>query len=445
MIDLYKLYEKGLFEKLTAPSQVEILNFPVEIFPAKIQEIIETTHEAVFYPNDYTASSILFACSVALGNTIKLRTKKTFINQATIFIAIIGNAGAVKSHPLKFPLAPLEEEDKKNFYEYKQDLKKYEVVLDMTKAQRIENKVSDDTKPILTQILIDDITPESLLSTHQNNKRGLGLYKDELISWIKDMNRYNSGSEQELWLKIWSGGNAKINRLSREVNFITNTFISVAGTIQPSVLATLAQGGRNDNGFMNRILFAYPPNSKKANFSDTEIPDELINNYSEIIQKIMNIETEYDEFINIKSKVIEYSSEAYNRFKEWFDFNASLINSFSDNDHPIKSIFTKFDLYISRLALILQTLFYASDNETIGYVGLKSVEGAIKLVEYFRMSAVKVYLTINAENNQLDKLSVNDRILKYHKQGKSKVEIGKLEKLSEGTIRNRLKKLEKWS
>ena len=35
----------------------------------------------------------------------------------------------------------------------------------------------------------------SLADVHKFNKRGIGVYSDELASWFKNFNRYNKGSE----------------------------------------------------------------------------------------------------------------------------------------------------------------------------------------------------------------------------------------------------------
>lgn len=43
--------------------------FPVHVFPTQIQEIIRATAECSDYPLDFIAPSVLFASSVAIGNT----------------------------------------------------------------------------------------------------------------------------------------------------------------------------------------------------------------------------------------------------------------------------------------------------------------------------------------------------------------------------------------
>ena len=44
-------------------------DFPVSIFPRKIQRIIREVHECHNYPTDYIAAAILTAIAVGIGNT----------------------------------------------------------------------------------------------------------------------------------------------------------------------------------------------------------------------------------------------------------------------------------------------------------------------------------------------------------------------------------------
>ena len=435
MIDLNKLYEKGLFNGLTDPSQINVPIFPSDVFASKIQEVINETHNALQYPVDFTGCSILFAASVAIGNTYKLKVMNTYVNSSLLYIALVGRAGSVKTHPVNFALKPLIERDKENYKNYISAKEKYETIVDMSKEEKSKLAQENLGKPELKQIILTDQTPEALHKVHNINKRGIGLFKDELISWFNDLNRYNKGSEQELWLQNWSGSFVKINRISRDPIYIAYPFIGVIGTIQPSLLFEIVKDNRGGNGYKDRILFAAPGELRKEYFSSNELSQNLIDEYSDIISKILLIEEKYDSNDDVYSEIIEFSSEAKKRYIEWYNFNADLMNETVEKE-DIVSLFSKLEIYVARLALILQTLYMAADNDTISSVSLKATEGAIRLVEYFRMTGLKVHLKINAENNRIDKLPEKERAIELIKTGMSNVDVAKKLKKSEGTIRN---------
>ena len=58
-------------------------------------------------------------------------------------------------------------------------------------------------KPRKSQFIADDITIEALVDLHQESKNSVGVFKDELAGWFKDMNKYREGSDLQFWLCKW--------------------------------------------------------------------------------------------------------------------------------------------------------------------------------------------------------------------------------------------------
>jgi len=61
---------------------------------------------------DHIASSLLFAASIAVGNSIIVEIKNEWIDKAILYVAIVGKPGTNKSAPLRYALRPLAERDK---------------------------------------------------------------------------------------------------------------------------------------------------------------------------------------------------------------------------------------------------------------------------------------------------------------------------------------------
>ena len=187
--------------------------FPVTVFPLPIQQIIIATNENQNYPIDFIGASLLYAVSVAIGNTHCVEVKKGFQQSAVLYLAIVGRAGTTKSHPLSFALQPIVEHDKSTYREYEQQRKEYEKAVIQSKKDK--QLIDEPIKPIWHKFLLSDFTPEALAEVHKLNKRGIGVYVDELAGWFKNFNRYNRGSEMEFWLSQWSGKPINIHRKTR--------------------------------------------------------------------------------------------------------------------------------------------------------------------------------------------------------------------------------------
>ncbi|WZL89766.1 DUF3987 domain-containing protein [Salinimicrobium sp. 3283s] len=373
--------------------------FPVEVFPKAVQEIITATNRSLNYPTDFIGASMLYAVSVAVGNTHKIHNG-VFEQTAVLYLSIVGRAGTNKSHPLTFALKPIEERDKQRFKGYQELKQEYDLVSSLNKKEREAQGYDEPVQPIWEQHLITDFTPEALTDVHKFNKRGIGVYADELASWFKNFNRYNKGSEEQFWLSVWSGKPLRINRKTSEPIYIPEPFISVAGTIQPGVLNELAKD-RTENGFLDRILFVIPDDLKKEYWSENQLDEVIIQNWNAVINNLLDLDLEQDENLNPKPTVLKFTPEAKQLLFEWQKTVTDLSNK-ADNE-ALSGIYAKFEQYALRLALNLELLRYACGESNKQAVTVEAVKGALKLVEYFKNSALKVH-TILTNTSPVDKL-----------------------------------------
>lgn len=386
---------------LEADSRSKQNPFPVDVFPEAIKEIITSTNENLNFPVDFIGASLLYAVSVAVGNTHSVEVKKGFQQSAVLYLAIVARAGTSKSHPLSFALQPIIEQDKRTYSQYEQQRQEYEKAINLSKKERDQQTIDEPMKPVWQKFLLSDFTPEALAEVHKLNKRGIGVYVDELAGWFKNFNRYNKGSEMEFWLSQWSGKPINIDRKTGEPVFIPMPFISVAGTIQKGILNELAKDSRNQNGFIDRILFVIPDNLQKEYWSETDLPTVVFENWESIISNLMCLSITNDETLNPCPKVLKFTPEAKRVLFDWQKVNTDQCNE-ADNE-AVSSIFSKMDMYVLRLALILEMIRYACKESDKQAISIEAMQGAIKLVEYFKNSAVKVN-SLLTNSSPLDKL-----------------------------------------
>jgi hypothetical protein len=395
---------------LTSTEGFTETTFPVDAFPLPIQQIIAATQETLNFPIDYTAASVLFAASVAIGNTHCVEVKNKFTQTAVLYLAIVGRAGTTKSHPLTFALQPIADSDAKSFRQYEQLKQEFDAASNLSKKEREEQGIGELVKPVWKKFLLIDFTPEALAEVHKFNKRGIGVYADELAGWFKNFNRYNSGSEMEFWLSQWSGKAINIDRKGGEPNYLPNPFISVGGTIQNGILEELAKNSRTQNGFIDRILFVIL-NNKKEPWSDSDLPQEIIDNWYRIIQNLLEMPLSFDaETQNPKPQVLRFTPEAKALLIAWQIKNTDACNAVESE--LLSGMYSKMDMYILRLALILELLQYACGESQKLAIGERAVEGAIKLAEYFKKSALKVH-SILSNASPLDKFPTDKQNF-YH-------------------------------
>ena len=408
VVDLVK---NDINEILTKGNEVEINsnhNFPFEVFPLPIQKIIIATHNDLSFPIDFISASILFAVSVAIGNTYRLKVKNSWIESAVLYLAIVGKAGTNKSHPLSFALKPIQDHDFKTFQQYELQRREFENSLANTKKDK-ESVINDSNiRPTWKRFILSDFTQEALTEVHKFNKRGIGVYVDELTGWFQNFNRYNKGSEMQFWLSAFNSKEIKNDRKSSEPICIPLPFISVAGTIQNALLTDLAKDNRSKNGFIDRMLFVIPEDVKKEYWSDSDLDPGISNDWQNIISKLISIEVQYDDNFNPVPNILQFDTEAKRLLFAWQRENTDQSNQSADDE--IGGIYSKLETYAIRFALILEMMQYACDSSNCQSVSSTSVNGALKLIEYFKNSAIKVY-SIISNSSPRDKLPKDKQLL----------------------------------
>lgn len=396
-------------ETITCTSELQEDEFPISVFPKPIKEIISETKASLNYPTDFIASAICFTLSVSIGNNFVAKVKEGWNECAILYMAIIGRSGVNKSHPLSFAMQPLFELDIKSSIKYQKERKEYEKLIFTSKKEKEDKEQA--VEPVLKKFIVSDITPERLITIHQDNKRGICLYVDELMSWLKNFNRYNSGSEEQFWLSVFSGKPIILDRQGNKNSaFIRHSFISVIGTMQKGLLKELAKGERSENGFIDRILFVFPPNLKKEYWNEFELSAHIVLLWDSIVKKLTDIQCVTDEDGEFKPTQLPFSMEARKLLYQWQHKNTDLCNS--EIDEVLVGVYSKLDIYIIRFSLILQLSRWACDECDKEEIDRTSVEGAILIAEYFRTTAKRVQ-DITKSSTSLEQLPKN-RIMLYN-------------------------------
>lgn len=389
--------------KLSQDQQPKVASFPTKVFPDNLRQVIEQTCLHSLYKPDWIGSAILYAVSVAIGNCYGTRYG-TYEQKAVIYLAIVGTPGLNKSGPLEYAVKPLRHVDKVAYHSYSQEKEKHDYWQGLTKSQRKDEGLTESMNPpIYRTTLVSDVTQEFLIQTHQHNPIGLGLFMDEFAGWLKNFTRYNKGSEEQFWLSTWSFSPVKSGRKTTGIQHIDNPFLSVIGTIQPDVLGELFKGGRSQNGFIDRILFAYPDDQKKPKDSDSQLDSETTEEYEKLIGKLLTLRevSKLDNYGATQTKWLPFAPDAHDKMRTWRDENTDLINSTEVS--ALKGIYAKFDAYCIRFALIIELMDWGCDCSDLTRIRLTSVERAILLTSYFQQNAVKLHFILN-EQTPADRL-----------------------------------------
>lgn len=456
-----KIYSDGYGSRLikepkeiteTVIIDVKDLDFPLDIFPESLQNYIRLCNNTLDSSIDYMCCYLLWMSSVIIGNSINIRIKNGWIENCTIWLAVVGKAGLGKTPSISniiFPLMKANNREIKNFIKKNE---KYHAYKELDKKE--QKNTEEIKKPSKTQFIVNDITLEALVDLHEESDNAVGVFKDELAGWFKDMNKYRAGSDLEFWLSSWSGKSVSLNRKTAKSAFVEKPLIPVLGGIQPSILTTFYTDENKDNGFIDRMLLSFPELEIES-YNDKEISKDVLEWYSssvvnfydaikkDIIKR--NIEMEIEPII------ADFSDDAKIEWIRIFNDITNIQNSDEENEY-MKSMLPKQKSYIPRFALILNTIdcFY-SDNNDVSTISKESVLKAEKLSKYFIAMAKKIKVNtvevsdIRKNIYQNKDKSVRDKFTALYKENPKlkKKEVADMLGVSRQTIYDFIKDLEK--
>jgi hypothetical protein len=453
------LYKQGFGDRIKIehsfePEDVAVISdysaeFPVEIFPEQVRDYILMCNKTLNNSIDYMGCSLLFLTSIIVGNSYQVEIKKGWKESANIWLALIGKAGVGKTPSISSITFPLERANNREIKKYIKDVMAYEEYSDLDKKEK--ELVQEVHKPKKSQFIVNDVTLEALIELHNENKNGIGVLKDELAGFFKDMNKYREGGDKEHWLSSWSGKQINLNRKTAKSSFVERACLPILGGIQPSIMDTFYTDENKDNGFIDRMLFSYPEMSIDY-YSEYEMKQEHLDWYDNYILRFYENtkkSIKYTEDWEIEPVIATFTPDAKEEFVRVQNKLTDSQNSDEENEY-MKSMLPKQKAYMARFSLIINTLESLENKDVFrDVIEVESVLKAEILSDYFitmaskikssSLERVKTRGVIDPKKNSYD----NFKAIYGSNNNIKKTEIAELLNVSRRQIYNYIKKYEK--
>ncbi len=346
-------------------------SIPMDALSLQYQAIVNAVVNTFQCSRDMVIAGMFATVGTAIGKRFVIDDGK-YQNYPCLWVCNVAPSGSNKSQPMRFLLKPLKDRDASNYKEYLKELGNWRTAGD------------DKTeKPKFKQILISDSTPEARSQVLANNPNGILLYRDELKGMIDDFGRYSRSGELSQLLSIFDSDNIVINRKSDDTLLIERPFMSILGSIQPSVLLeTFGSDLMMANGFIQRWLFTYPGQVPPAMYSDSIIPQSITNDWKTFV---INISI-YD--YSVDGGTLYLRGEAK---KVYIDFYNKLQTLKANADDYMCSVYSKMQIYAIRWAGIAHML---GNNPYSIDITPEEMDYSCRCMDYFIRCAEKVYLKL---------------------------------------------------
>src|SRR5919107_3432003 len=370
--------------------------FPTSAMPRPVARLVEESAAAIGCPPDAIGLSALIALGSAIGNSRVIRPKKGWTESAAIYGADIADSGEKKTAAIAATTDVvqnleniLNKDHDKSLEEFAREEREYEVERKEAAKHGLPAP-PPPRRPVAERVHVNDTTVESLIPILKENPRGVLLERDELVGWVKAMDQYKAGgkgAERQLWLSVWSNRPVSVDRKSHSgPTSVLRPFVSVVGSIQPSVLPELAEN--REDGMLERFLFAYPE-TLNAMWTEDEVSDAAKAAYRDLYEGLRGLGIEADDLGDPIEKPVTFSMEAKQLYVATYN-DHRLEMSLPGFPSYLRSPFSKLEAYFLRITLILAACRFTL-NGLAERVEAGDVLRALALTDYFKEQARRVF------------------------------------------------------
>jgi putative DNA primase/helicase len=262
-------------------------------------------------------------------------------------------------------------------------------------------EIEEPEEPTPKRYIVNDSTVEKLGELLNQNPVGLTVFRDELIGFLRQLEKEGHEGARAFYLEAWDGlGTFTYDRIGRGTIHIESVMVSMMGGIQPGrlheYLAAAIKGGSGDDGLLQRFqLLVYPDVDKRFRNVD-RWPDTSARQRSwELFQRLDALDPaavgavreEGDDGVPF----LRFTPAAQGLFDTW---RVSLEEKVrSGEEHPaLESHLAKYRSLVPSLALLI----HLADGEQ-GPVGEVATQQAINWATYLESHARRIYaIVINA-------------------------------------------------
>ena len=267
----------------------------------------------------------------------------------------------------------LSSEDREGYKEAQNDLKEAN--------RQVRHLGTDPTVPKLGEMLVD-------------NPDGVLLYRDELAGFFSSLKEAGREQDRAFYLTAWNGDKPyTFDRIIRGTKRIEHVCVSVFGSIQPGVLESIVRGAQRDgegnDGLLQRFqVLVYPEKTRTYQRPSKPPNTEARRDATDVFRGLASLTGESagaSKMLGGDIPYLRFSRDAQLRYYEWDDALQRELRT-SDMHPTMMAHLAKYASFMPSLALIDHLVDVGN-----GIVGIVSVEKAIRMCEYYRGHAERIF------------------------------------------------------
>jgi len=372
-------------------AMLPVMPFDIDLLPRAFRAYVQDVVEGMQCPVEYVAAAIMAAFGGVIGASCTIYPKQHdtgWKSVPNLWACLVGSPSMMKSPAMSAAMvgvngliadARKKHADDLAAFEIQQKIHKaQDKALDAEIAKLVKTGKATDSltlperpePPIERRYITNAGSVERLISLLEQNPDGIIQSRDELAGWIRSMDKAASQDARAFYLEAWDGTAASFSydTVAHGHMFLEpGPCVSVMGTIQPGVLASMIadanNGGAGDDGLLQRFqLMVLPDNALGWKYTDRPTDQFLTDRVKDAFKVASSL-----------SGVLKFAPDAQPVFIEWY---SDLVHrSRAESNPAIEAHLFKYGSLMPAIALLIHLADFASqpDYEREQYVELPPV------------------------------------------------------------------------
>lgn len=397
----------------------DVPTFDTTLLPDALRPWVEDIAERMQCPPEFIAVPAMVGLGSVVGRTVGICPKRQddWLVVPNLWGFIVGRPGVLKSPAVAealLPLKRLEVEAKRDFdaeterykaQEYVQKIRLKETESSVRKAlrsnadaERIASEAmrQELSPPSRRRYVVNDSTVEKLGEILRDNPRGVLVHRDELMGWLRSLEKEGREGDRAFYLEAWNGDERfTYDRIGRGTVDIEAACISIFGSIQPGPLGKYqvqAQAtGASDDGLMQRFqLMVWP--DLPAGWKNVDRKPDLKARHAafrvyEFLDRLQpsTLRADHHEHKPDGIPFLRFSEEAQRLFDDWRATHELRIRA-GGGSPAMEAHLSKYRSLVPALALLL----HLADGG-LNPVGAEAMMKALGWIRFLEAHAYRIY------------------------------------------------------
>jgi replicative DNA helicase len=292
----------------------ELPSFPLETLPPALRAMV--THLSIERqtPPDLAAMLALSVLSTCCAGRVRIQVRPGWTEPLNLYTVTALPPGSGKSGVFSAMTAPIMRWERDLVQQVKQDIAARKAEREVVEARlnRAKNEaaraatrddrlaaeadvdslareLADMEESHIPQLIVDDVTPETLVSLLAANGGRMAALSSEGDLFAIMAGRYSSnGANLGVFLKSHSGDMIRVNRRDRGAH-VPHPVLTLGLTVQPDIVRGL--GGKREfagQGLLGRLLYAMPESILGRRDMDApSVPFQVQETYAELVTALL--------------------------------------------------------------------------------------------------------------------------------------------------------------